>query len=454
MGTGPSPGSYMRIKIGTDKHGRITAAEAYLLYEGGAYPGTSVGYIAGILFAPYRIENLLSDGYEVVVTKTRSSAYRGVGSAIAISAVEMVVDELCQNLEIDPLAFRAINGVQEGDQRQDGQLYSRIGYQQTVDAARNHPHYHAPLKNSNCGRGVSSAVWQEYGGRSSASASVNPDGMVSLVLGSVDLSGTKVSISMQLAETLGVPVDSVRPVIGGTDSVGFTDGSYGSRTTFAGGWAAYTLGQELIDIMVAGLAALWKVEAKLIDFTAGEFSAGERRIKFKELANWLDETGSSVTASVSVNPKGFGASSVVQIVDVEVDPETGKVDILRYTVLQDVGKAIHPSYVESQLQGGAVQGIGWALHEGYVYDEEGHLLNSSLLDYRIPTFTDVPMIDTVLIEVPNPNHPYGVRGAGEPPILPAPAAVANAVYHAVGERFSELPITPARILEAIEAQKH
>jgi CO/xanthine dehydrogenase Mo-binding subunit len=136
-------------------------------------------------------------------------------------------------------------------------------------------------------------------------------------------------------------------------------------------------------------------------------------------------------------------------VDVEVDPETGKVDILRYTAVQDVGKAIHPGFVEGQLHGGVAQGIGWALNEEYVYDEAGLMLNASFLDYRIPTCVDLPMVDTVLVEVPNPGHPYGVRGVGEPPILPPPAAVANAIYRAVGVRMSVLPMSPTNILEAL-----
>jgi CO/xanthine dehydrogenase Mo-binding subunit len=175
----------------------------------------------------------------------------------------------------------------------------------------------------------------------------------------------------------------------------------------------------------------------------------EKTLTFKELAARLDETGSPVMTSVSMTAGGAGPAFGTHIVDVAVDPETGKVEILRYTAVQDVGCAIHPELVEGQVQGGVTQGIGWALHEGYYYDEDGHMLNANLLDYRLPTCLDLSMIDPVLIEVSNPGHPYGVRGVGEVPIIPPPAAIANAIYRAVGVRLSQLPMSPARVLEAI-----
>jgi CO/xanthine dehydrogenase Mo-binding subunit len=188
-------------------------------------------------------------------------------------------------------------------------------------------------------------------------------------------------------------------------------------------------------------------------FSLAGSSSDEKRLTFKELAARLDETGSPVIASVSVTPGGVGPAFATHIVDVEVDPETGKVNILRYTAVQDVGRAIHPGAVEGQIQGGVTQGIGWALHEGYYYDEEGHLLNANLLDYRLPTCLDVPMIEPVIVEVPNPGHPYGVRGVGEIPIVPPPAAIANAIYRAVGVRLSQLPMSPDRVLEALWSKK-
>jgi xanthine dehydrogenase molybdenum-binding subunit len=215
----------------------------------------------------------------------------------------------------------------------------------------------------------------------------------------------------------------------------------------------HKLGQNLLDEMCKGAARVWDVAPERISVAHGVFSAGDKRAGFKEMAALLDEAGPPVMASATVKPGGAGPAFAVHIVDLEVDPDTGKIQILRYTAFQDVGTAIHPSFVEGQIQGGAVQGIGWALNEEYMYDEAGHLLNASLLDYRMPTTLDLPMIDAVIVEVPNPGHPYGVRGVGEVPIVPPPAAIANALYRALGVRMTELPMSPARVLEALWARE-
>ena len=295
---------------------------------------------------------------------------------------------------------------------------------------------------------MAAAYWGNYGGKSSASASVNADGSVNLVVGSVDIGGSRASLAMQFAETLGLTYDDVRPQVAGTALVGWTEGTYGSRTTFGTGWAVYELGKKITAEMSARAADLWDVPVDEVKAEGGVFSHNGDRLTFAELAAQLDVP---VTASASVHPREYGPAFAVHIVDVEVDPETGKVTILRYTAVQDVGTAIHPSYVEGQLQGGVAQGVGWALNEEYIYDEKGRLLNASLLDYRMPTALDLPMIDTVLVEVPHPGHPYGVRGVGETPIVPPAAAVANAVYRATGVRMAELPMSPARIMQALWA---
>ena len=452
-GTGPAPGSYIRVKMGAGSNGRMTAAQAYLAYEAGAYPGSPVGAGAGVLFAPYRLENVQIDGYDVVVNKPNSGAYRAPGATNAAFAAETVIDELSEKLGMDPLEFRALNGAREGDRRPDGPTHPRIGYLETLEAAKKHPHYSAPLGGPHRGRGVASCFWFNGGGRSSATASVNSDGTISLVTGSVDLSGTRTAIAMHLAEMLGISAEAVKPLVGDTDSVGYTDASAGSRTTFATGWAVYELGQRLTGELIERAAEFWEVSPEQVTVQDGVFAAGDQQLTFAQLASRLDETGGPLTVSTSAVPRDVGPAFGTHIVDVEVDPETGKVDILRYTATQDVGKAIHPSYVEGQIQGGAVQGIGWALNEEYVYDDEGHLLNATFLDYRIPTSLDLPMIDTVIVEVANPGHPYGVRGVGETPIVAPPGAIANAIYRAVGVRMSVLPMSPTNILEALWAKE-
>jgi CO/xanthine dehydrogenase Mo-binding subunit len=393
------------------------------------------------------------DGFDVLVNKPRTAAYRAPGGTNAAFAAEVMLDMLCEKLNMDPLEFRLLNGVQQGDRSTFGSTFKRIGFLETLEAARNHPHYSAPLDKPNCGRGVACGFWFNYGGKSSASASLNPDGTISLVEGSVDIGGSRTSIAMQLAESLGILVDAVRPMVGDTDSVGYTEGTYGSRTTFATGWAVYEVGQELIKKLSERAAKLWELDPGQISYQGGVFTAPEHSLTLKELAAKLDQTGGPIVASAAVRPDQSGPGFATHIVDVEVDPETGKVTILRYTAVQDVGKAIYPDYVEGQIQGGAAQGIGWALNEEYLYDAQGRLVNTSLLDYRMPVTLDLPMIDTVLVEVPNPGHPYGVRGVGEVPIVPPPGALANAIYHAVGVRLHSLPMSPARLLEALQAAR-
>ena len=451
--TGPTSASYIRVKIGANSEGKITAAEAYLAYAAGAFPGAPIWGGSNVIFGPYCIDNLLIDGYDVVVNKPKTEAYRAPGGTNAAFACETVLDEISEALGMDPLAFRLLNVAKEGDRRADGVPYGQIGFAETLEAARNHPHYTAPIPGPHCGRGVAAGFWTNYGGKSSASASVNPDGTVSLVEGSVDIGGTRASIAMQLAETLGLSIMDIRPQVGDTDTVGYTEGTYGSRTTFATGWAAYELGMSLRQKLIERAADLWELDPDQVHYEKGVFTVNERRLTFKQLAAKLHDSGSPIMASATVQPGREGPAIGVHIVDLEVDPETGKVQILRYTAVQDTGKAIHPSYVEGQIQGGVAQGIGWALNEEYVYDDQGHLLNPSLLDYRLPTCLDLPMIDTLIVEVPNPGHPYGVRGVGEVPIVPPPGAIANAIHQAIDVRMTTLPMSPARILEAVWAQE-
>lgn len=447
--TGPTSGSMIRVKMGADASGKITAADATLIYEAGSYPGSPVGSGAGVIFGPYAIENVRIDGYDVVVNRPRSAAYRAPGGSNANFASETVIDELAEKLGIDPLEFRLKNAVKEGYRRADGPVFGKIGFVETLQAAQNHPHYTAPLQGKYRGRGVASGYWGNYGGKSSASASLNGDGSISLVEGSVDIGGGRVAIAMQFAETLGIPVERIRPVVGDTDSVGYTEGTYGSRSTFATGMAVYNLANAMIAMMKQRAAEYWEIEPDQVSYQAGVLTAGERHMTLAELSENTGDSHGAVVASAAVHAEKWGPAFATHIVDVEVDPDTGKVEILRYTAVQDVGTAIHPSYVESQIQGGAAQGIGWALNEEYVYDAQGRLLNASFLDYRMPTTLDLPMIDAVLVEVPNPHHPYGVRGVGEVPIVPPPAAIANAIYRAVGVRMEVLPMSPANILAAL-----
>ncbi|MBV6434376.1 MAG: putative xanthine dehydrogenase molybdenum-binding subunit XdhA [Bryobacteraceae bacterium] len=448
-GTGPTPGSYIKVRIGASRDGRITAAQAHLAYEAGAYPGAMVGAGAMCVFAAYDIANITIDGYDVVVNKPSTAAYRAPGATNAAFATETVIDELAEKLGIDPIDFRLRNAAKEGTRRADGPKYRRIGCVEVLEAMKSHPHYTAPIEGPNRGRGVAIGFWFNVGLPSSVTLSVNSDGTVNLVEGSTDIGGTRTSIAMQAAEVLGIPAESVHPSVVDTDSIGFTAVTGGSRTTFATGMAACEAAQDAIRQMKERAARLWEVDASSVEFAKGSFRSNGHSCSFQELAGKLGQTGGPIIGRGAVNPRGAGGSFAGAIADVEVDPETGKVNILRFTSVQDVGKAIHPAYVEGQMQGGSAQGIGWGLNEEYYMSAAGAMMNSSLLDYRMPTTLDLPMIDTCIVEVPNPSHPFGVRGVGEANIVPPPAALANAIYRAAGVRLRRLPMKPSAVAEAI-----
>ncbi len=454
--TGPTSGSYLKVKMGATKEGRITAAEAYLAYEAGAFPGSPVPGAANCIFSPYDISNARIDAYDVVLNKPKTAAYRAPGAPAGAFAAETVIDEICEKIGMDPLEFRLLNGAKEGTRRVTGPRFGKIGCLETVQAAKDHPHYTAPLgsdrKSPNRGRGVASGFWTNNSGPSCATASVNPDGTISLVEGSADIGGSRAVAAMHVAEVLGIAAEDVKPQVGDTDSIGYTSNTGGSGVAFKTGWACYEAAQDVKRQMVDRAAKIWDVSAEDVEYAEGMIvhkSDSELRLTFKDMAARLNSTGGPIVGKSNVNPGGVGPAFAVHMVDVEVDPETGKVDILRYTALQDAGKAVHPSYVENQMQGGVSQGVGWALNEEYVFNDKGEMANPTFLDYRMPTSLDLPMIDTVIVEVDNPGHPYGVRGVGEVPIVPPMAAVANAIYNAIGVRMRKLPMSPGNILEAL-----
>ncbi len=457
QGSGPTAGSWMRCKVGATSDGRITAVDASMAYEAGAYPGSPINPGVQCMTGPYDIANGRLEGFDVVLNKPKTAAYRAPGAPAAAFAIETVLDEICQKIGMDALEFRLLNGSKEGTRRLTGPVFGKIGNIETLQAAKDHEHWSAPLEKNNGagrnrGRGVAAGYWFNASGPSSAVASVNADGTVSLIEGSPDIGGSRAAVSMQLAEVLGIAAEDVRPLVGDTDSVGYTSMTGGSGVAFKTGWAAYEAALDIRNQLVERAARIWDVDSSLAEYKDGgvsHTSDPELRLSFKELAARLNATGGPVSGRGNVAPTGVGGAFAVHIADVEVDPDTGKVDVLRFTALQDAGKAIHPSYVEGQIQGGAVQGIGWALNEEYVFDGNGNMQNPTFLDYRMPTSLDLPMIDTVVVEIANPGHPYGVRGVGEVPIVPPMAAIANAIHDAVGVRMDRLPMSPGAVLEAL-----
>ncbi|MEX0927597.1 MAG: xanthine dehydrogenase family protein molybdopterin-binding subunit [Dehalococcoidia bacterium] len=456
-GSGPASGGTVKIKLGVDDSGKITAGQADIRYEAGAYPGAAIGPGAMCVFACYDFPNSRIDGYDVIVNKPKSAAYRAPGSPQVAFATESVVDEICELGGWDKLEFRQKNASHEGTRRGDGVLFPRIGMQEVLDAVKKTEHWNSKLEKDGPdgkkrGRGIASGYWMNVGLKSSVSLSVTTDGTVALVEGSTDIGGTRASIAMQAAEVLGIPAEDVRPVVVDTDSVGFTDITGGSRVTYATGYAAYNAANNLVDVLKNRAAILWDLDESDIQFEDGAFSSKsdpELRLTFKELAGKLNDTGGPATSTGTVDLESAGGAFATHVVDVEIDPETGKTDVIRYTAVQDAGTAIHPSYVEGQMQGGAVQGIGWALNEEYWMNKDGVMTNSSFLDYRMPTSLDLPMIDTIIVEVPNPLHPFGVRGVGEVPICPPIGAIANAIHNALDIRLYEAPMNAGRILKAL-----
>ena len=454
LASGPTSGAAGKIKIGATRDGRITAAEATLMYQAGAFPGSPIGPGCMTAFAPYDLENVRVVGYDVVVNRPKVAAYRAPGAPISAFGVESALDELAKKLGMDPLDLRQKNGAHEGTKAAYGPKFGPIGFIETLEAARSHPHYAAPL-GPNQGRGVASGFWFNIGGESAATVNVNEDGTVTVVEGNPDIGGSRAAMANMVAEVLGVDVTKVRPVVADTASVGFNFLTGGSRVTFASGKVAVDATRKVVAELKARAAKTWEIDPDAVEWADGAaHPAGPNAGKFEplslaEIAAKSARTGGPIVGQATENVKGAGPGFGTHICDVEVDRETGRVTILRYTAIQDVGRAIHPGYVEGQLQGGAAQGIGWALNEEYIYGEDGRMQNPGFLDYRVPVASDLPMIDTVLVEVPNPNHPFGVRGVGEVPIIPPMAAVANAIEAATGVRLHDLPMSPPKVLAAL-----
>ncbi len=451
--TGPAPGTITEVKIGATKDGIITGADIELKYQVGAFPGGGSPPGAMHALGCYRIENSRIVGWDVVSNMPSTAAYRAPSAPQSEFAVECALDEIALQLGMDPIELREKNAVKPGDPGFSGAPLGKIALLETLAAAKDHPHYSAPL-GPNQGRGIAAGWWVNHGGESTAMVSINEDGSAVVATGNPDIGGSRASMAMMAAETLGVPMAMVRPIVADTASIGFSMLTGGSRTTFATGRAVVEAAQDVVGQLKARAAMIWDVEAGQVDWHDGTAvctapGRDEKPLTIKDIAAKATKTGGPIACEKSLIPHDALPTYAVHICDVELDAETGQVSVVRYTAVQDVGRAIHPSYVEGQAQGGAVQGIGWALNEAYMFDKNGRMENSGFLDYRMPVASDMPMIDAVLVEVPHPTHPYGVKGVGEVPIVPPLAAVTNAVSAAAGKRFFDLPLSPARVHAAI-----
>ena len=454
--TGPTASASMDVKIGMKKNGKMTAASAVFRMQGGAFPGMApTGMALECAFANYQLPAVHHTGYDVLSNRPKSAAYRAPGSPMAAFAVESLVDEMCRELKLDPIKVRLLNGSREGSKSSFGPTFRKIGLIETLEAAKSHPNLKIEL-GPNQGRGIASGFWMNHGGETSISMALGEDGTVTLSIGTPDIGGSRASMALMVSETLGIPYEDVRVNVVETGSLGVNEPTHGSRATFAIGKAAVEACNEAIKEMCIRAANKWGIDPEAVDWfdgaahpsgpNAGDFPP----MTIKEIGRRMGRTGGPISGHHATTFAGAGESFGTHVVDVEVDPETGRTTVLRYLVVQDAGRAIHPSYVEGQFQGGAAQGIGWALNEEYIYGEDGRLQNAGFLDYRVPVASDLPMIDTIIVEVPSDSHPFGVRGVGETGIAPPLPAIANAIADATGKRLRHLPISPPKVLKAIK----
>ena len=452
--TGPTSAAVVRAKVGAKSDGTITAAEGWMAYDAGAFPGSPLMPGVMTMFTPYDLENVNVVGFDVVVNRSKTAAYRAPGAPQSEFAAEMVINELAEALGMDPIELRLKNAAKEGTQTIYGPKLKRVGLVECLEAVRDSDHYQSAIA-AGQGRGVAAGFWFNIGGQSSVTLNMNTDGTGTIIEGSPDIGGSRASMQMMASEVLGIPLENLKPVVADTDTLPYSATTGGSRTTFATGMAVIEAAEKVVTQVKERAASLWNVTVEQVEYADGvaRNTAGEESMTLAEVCAAAEKTGGQLSGSANINARGAGPSFAVHLADTVVDPETGKVDVIRYTAAQDAGKAIHPGYVEGQYQGGAAQGIGWALNEEYIYDENGAMENPGFLDYRVPLASDLPMIEAIVVEVPNAFHPYGVRGVGESGIIPPLAAVATAVGNAIDRKIEELPCSPPRVLALVQNGK-
>ncbi|MBM3490863.1 MAG: xanthine dehydrogenase family protein molybdopterin-binding subunit [Alphaproteobacteria bacterium] len=456
--SGPTSGGMVKVRLGATRDGRLVAADCTAALQAGAFPGSPVGQGCMCSFACYDVDHIRVIGYDVVSNRPKVAAYRAPGAPILAWGVESAMDILAQELGIDPIDLRLKNAAKKGTKTHYGPTFNTIGFEECLQAAKNSDHWKSPLK-PGFARGIAAGFWFNIGGDSSAAAHVGEDGTVTIISGNPDIGGSRASLAMMAAEELGIDYTKVRPIVADTSSIGFNFLTGGSRVTFATGLAVVEAARDVVRELKKRAAKIWEVEPDAVVWENGEAKPASTNVGQQEplslakLAAMAGKTGGPINGHGQLNAQGAGPGFGVHIVDLKVDRDTGIVVVDRFTAVQDVGTAVHPSYVEGQLQGGAVQGIGWAVNEEYIYSAKGKLENPGFLDYRMPVASDLPRIETILVEVANPMHPYGVRGVGEVPIVPPMAAIGNAVARATGVRMLDLPMSPPRLSAAMDAAR-
>lgn len=451
----PAPASIIDMKIGATKDGRITAIESRVVFDSGCYPGTPVTIAALMMGGYYQTDHLSIVGYEVLTNKPGTGAYRAPGAPQATFAIEQAIDELATKLNWDPIEFRLRNASKEGDPQPNDVPWPRIGLHEILTAMSEHEVW--KNRGSNPGRGVGVAIGGWPGGVEPCAANVriNTDGTMLLTLGSTDITGTNTTFAMLAAETFGMQLDKVKVQAGDTDTAPYAGVSGGSKVTYTVGPAvinaAESARQQVLAIAGSELEAS-PDDLEIVDGRVIVKGSPDKSMSIAELA------GKSMTFGGKYEPVyGIGKSAMSdrapgfagQIAETEVDPDTGEVTLTRFVTFQDVGRSLNPAMVEGQIIGGTAQSIGFAMYEGLEYDESGQLITSTLMDYVLPKSRQLPPIETVVLEIPARSGPFGAKGIGEPPIIPGPAAIANAVANATGKRVTEIPLTPERVRKAL-----
>jgi CO/xanthine dehydrogenase Mo-binding subunit len=452
-GSGPAAGVLIDIAVGAGRDGRLTAIAGNYRLDAGGLPGLSPSLVMQASAALYQSPNLDLQGYDVVTNKPRTEAYRAPVGIQAAFAMEQAMDMLCQQLDIDPLEFRLRNASVTGSTMPIGTPFPSIGLTTILERVREHACWRDPLPEGRLprGRGLALGYWRGTSMTSAGHITIAGDGRPMVTMGAVDLSGTRTTMAQVVAEEFGLTVEDIHIHTGDSKSVGYSDGAAGSRVARTMTAALVEASRDALQQLRRRAGEKLQCAPEQLDYRDGRFRvrAGGAMISLAELMQATLTDGAIVGRGVSAKLP-LGVEIGAHVCDVEVDCRTGLVTLLRYTAFQDVGLALNPAAVEGQIEGSVVQGLGWALTEGFDYGPDGRLRNASLLDYRMPTALDVPRIECVIVETPVPNVPYGVRGVGEVPIVPPGAAVANAIARATGVRVTRMPMTPERVLAALD----
>ncbi len=460
LATTPAPAAVVELKMGVKRDGTLTALQGRALFDAGAYAGAPVGIALLLMGSYYQVPNLDLRGYEVLTHKPGNGAYRAPGAVQATFALESQMDELARAIGMDPVDFRLKSASRPGDPMVTGQPWPTMGLRECLERLKaerdRRPRRTGASLDGRHRLGVGLAVGGWMGGVEPANAvcRMDRDGTISILVGSVDMSGTNTALAQVAAESFGVPVEDVLVINGDSETAPYAGASGGSKITYTVGLAVERAARDARRQLLA-------IAADKLEAAVDDLEIVDRAVRVRGVPGRFVTLAELAKASMQFGAKyepvlGRGASATVarspafaaHLTEVGVDPETGHVQVISHLAVQDVGRAINPAAIEGQIHGGVAQGIGWALLERMPYDAQGQLLAATLMDYAVPQSDQVPFVDAVIVEVPSEHGPFGAKGVGEPPVIGVPAAIANAIADATGTRLTDLPITGEAICRA------